>query len=485
MTQLHELVRSIRHKVQDTIQLIRSRTNDLGSTLDGEQGGDSDESYSKLHRLRRRAVQSLGSSCSPEAAAPDEGTGAAKVVDSVIGTLFGDCYGGGGNCSDPVSQFDDKELMKKMQKRQRFTSKPNKRRDKTGEAGDKSTLKTQGLPIRTINPASSRDECHYAQYYNDDHAEAAKAVIQAREREERERGIYRKRMENMKADAIKYQSKRHLVSKEGLVSVAEEKDMVDDADPGVMQPRNNTYSSPNRPQHRENIKVGDSPYRLYEVANSLPSQPGDDEHEHDAISCNYDDGISALSAHTLEEMTKTSTYLYRRNRSIPKEEGFDIVARSNSSSPIPQDNDGTVGPPSPVETDGSSSLDVDRKQANEQVASDESDDESDYGELVRSLAYPVQIDQNSSLDTTMNNSSQSSDSELCKKEEKQYWTQVVAEEQVPSGLNESRATEKRKNNTSKRSERASPTTKRKSRRPRSMNIFNRRSGYVECEEDGY
>lgn len=499
MTQLHEIVQSIRHKVEDTIQLIRTRTNDL-STSDGDYTqGDSQESssYSKLHRLRQIAVNSLGSSCSPEARSPDEGSRTAKAVDSFMGTLFGDCYGsdhtGTNHCPGPMSSFSEKEFVMKMQNRHDFSNTSSTKRKSRSKNNDDGTpiIRSQGLPVRTINPVSSSDECQYAQYYNDDHAKAAKAVIQAREREERERGIYRKRMEHIKAEAeadshrLRSEIIQDDMNNHSKLSSLTEKKQFTHRDFTHLE-RNDTIHHPPLPrkaQHRENIKVAGDPYRLYEVTHSFSNQQGDDK------SYNYDDGISALSAHTLEEMAKENVYLLRRNQSMtPEEQGFDIVAGSTTSR-SPTQNNSSFCPPSPVIADKSSSFEADSYHKSLEKASNdgEDDDESEYGDLVRTL-YPVQHN-NSSDSRHTHSSSHSSDSDLYYKEEKQYWTQVVEGEHHLSELDIAKINagninaQKALNSGVTHINNASSHMKRKSRRSRSMKLFHRRSGYIECEED--
>lgn len=419
MTHLREIATSIRTKFDDTIETIRSMGSDFSSNIDGEQGES--QGSSRFNRLRKRAVQSLGTSCSPEAAAPDEGPKAARVIDSVIGALFGDCYGSN-NCSGVMSQEKEKEFMSKMYHRSFISNRQKSQHHK--DIGQTPIMRSnKGLPVRSIGSASSRDECHYAQHYEDYHAQAAKAVILAREREERERGIYRKRMEDLKCkaedEAERSAMKHHRISnKEDKSSTPLERwdqheDNKNRQDQEVTPHKNHTSA---RPQHRENIKVGGNPYRLYEVSRSLSSQYAVEDH--DAASYNFDDGISALSAHTLEEMAKQDVHLLRRIQSIPQEQGFDIVARPTS--PV-KDLSKPDEPPSPIATDESSR--DSRKNESPQTTIDD-DDESDYGDLVRE-SYPVQMSRNTSSDNHTLDSTQSSEFDLWRSQEKQYWTQVV------------------------------------------------------------
>ena len=78
----------------------------------------------------------------------------------------------------------------------------------------------------------------------------------------------------------------------------------------------------------------DSPYRVSEVPRPLPAESMD---EADDVSYCFDDGISAISAHTLEEMARLNPgSLARRPRRStamdePEEEGFDISIKDIGS----------------------------------------------------------------------------------------------------------------------------------------------------------
>jgi hypothetical protein len=124
---------------------------------------------------------------------------------------------------------------------------------------------------------------------------------------------------------------------------------------GNNQESQHSYS-PHTP-HREKICVAGSPYRLYEV----------DEHESintslspmDDVDDPFDDGISALSAHTLEEMVRAEAKRNKLIRAyIPQEQGFAITAANLSyqSQSLEQEDHHhhRLGPPSPAITVGSS-----------------------------------------------------------------------------------------------------------------------------------
>jgi len=78
----------------------------------------------------------------------------------------------------------------------------------------------------------------------------------------------------------------------------------------------------------------DSPYRVSEVPRALPAESMD---EADDVSYCFDDGISAISAHTLEEMARLNPVSpARRSRKStamdePEEEGFDISIKDNGT----------------------------------------------------------------------------------------------------------------------------------------------------------
>jgi len=78
----------------------------------------------------------------------------------------------------------------------------------------------------------------------------------------------------------------------------------------------------------------DSPYRVSEVPRPLPAESMD---EADDVSYCFDDGISAISAHTLEEMARLNpappSIRSRRATAVdePEEEGFDISIKENGT----------------------------------------------------------------------------------------------------------------------------------------------------------
>ena len=89
----------------------------------------------------------------------------------------------------------------------------------------------------------------------------------------------------------------------------------------------------------------DSPYHVSEVPRPLPADSMD---EADDVSYCFDDGISAISAHTLEEMARLNPTPSRRSKRStamdePEEEGFDISIKDkgtgNGTSSNMVDND--------------------------------------------------------------------------------------------------------------------------------------------------
>jgi hypothetical protein len=176
----------------------------------------------------------------------------------------------------------------------------------------------------------------------------------------------------------------------------------------------------NTVQHGENIRVGGYPYRLCEVRNVL-NRSATSEDSESALSYNYDDGISAISAHTLEEMAKAEMILQRKI-GMPREEGFDIALDST-------ENDVAFGkdlPPSPTSTEDSSSTmdEVARIQdiVDEQLARNEKNEHCHL--------YPVQMARpRSHRSTESTESSTRSDHSEWKKQDTKYWMQVVQEEQ--------------------------------------------------------
>ena len=275
MVQLQAIVSQMKSKLDDGFTTLKKN---LSSTaLDPDEQGTS--------------------SCSPEGTQPNDSERASKLIDSVMTTLFSACTG------NQCPPSNDDKVVESMQKKQ-----PTKLGKKARSA------------LQTLQRTSSRDECHYAQFYEDDHGRAARAVLMVREREGKERIQQRQRMNEL-------HQKARLEARTSI-SPGQKKG------PTVPQHRETV------PQHRENIQVGGTPYRLYEVGSPL-NRSGASEEEVSVMSYNFDDGISALSAHTLEDMAKAELILQRKY-GVPKEQGFDITLGSTAGADLPPSRTGTV-----------------------------------------------------------------------------------------------------------------------------------------------
>jgi len=166
--------------------------------------------------------------------------------------------------------------------------------------------------LHNLQKSTSRDECFYAQFYEDDHGRAARAVLLTREREEKERVSQRRHMKEMHSKAREEAGMRFQMKGGDVVNKAKSPQRMGSSSMKQKQ---------RQQQHRENIRVGGTPYRLCEVGNGMNRSTSEDSES--GVSDNYDDGISAISAHTLDEMAKAEMILQRKI-GIPREEGFDI-----------------------------------------------------------------------------------------------------------------------------------------------------------------
>lgn len=376
-----------------------------------------------ITRIKSQEINdpSTDSSSSPKATNPESlNHQTARVVDAVFNTLFGACNGASCN-----STKDDCQLVSETFKKKNILT------------------KEQRAQLQTLKTAGSNLESRYAQHYQDDHGRAARAVLMASEREEKEKMSRRKHWQMMnrqaKADAMnttiqERRNRRNL---------------------GAMQV----------PQHQERMKVNGNPLSLAEVNQSF------EERSEGGISYNFDDGISALSAHTLEEMARTETMLQRKSRAEkePQEQGFNVsIEKKNASNP-----------PSPVGTD-ESSRSLDDGQDRHEYPLDEI---REIKALPQGQKYPVQMARNqSNTDSFLSNSMQTSGSEYTEtwkqrhdtRHEQRFWTQVGLE-------NDNQTKESSQNHDNINESLIQRKQRKKKRRP---TIFGRRKGkkYMECEE---
>uniref|UniRef100_A0A6S8TYN3 Uncharacterized protein n=1 Tax=Chaetoceros debilis TaxID=122233 RepID=A0A6S8TYN3_9STRA len=496
-------------------------------------------------------------SCSPEAVHPDDNdnhndhnngrAGAADIIDSVMSTLFGVCTGSNfTHCPNVGADGQDNvERLENMMHKKRMGMGGNggfsSRNETASRLGTKASRALNSLTQRTknISPSSKdaaglskSDEAFYAQFYGDDHGRAARVVLLARKREERERYHHRQQMENL------HRSPRTGSQSHGQTSRGERRGA---EGAGTASKRRS------QPQHKENITTNGHGYRISEVSNL--NRSSDDAESTGGVSYNYDDGISALSAHTLEEMAKVEKILQRR-RGIPKEQGFELdLADSNDV-----DGDAGVGdvqkddlpPSSSTRSNASESVDVPTACIQDVVNGHingqghaNTNYHHQHHHLEESLEkYPVQMarprisatgsggagtgtctgaganNKKLSLSTPSHGPvsvSSSSSSVKWQTQEKKYWMQVVENDKTNTSVGRSTSTttasatqesseaSKQKSKQllshphdtlttsllSKNSHPASSksTHKKKRNKPRTKKLFGRRKKYMECEEE--
>jgi len=391
MIPLRETVSTIHGKIQQYLSSLKDplRPDEATNSHLDDEGG---ESLSTLHRLvlsRMRANTSASTSSStPSPSQPNDGERATKVMESVITTLFGVCSGthqhcpaNGPQCPNPYCEPNPKSRQQHHRDVLRTIKKRNRR---------SSSFPMVVTP--TTSPKTRRDECCYAQFHKDDHVKAAKAVQAAHHLEERQKNHRHKRIETIIKD-------------------------VEGGAQKIESFRNN--------QRQERIRVGGKPYKLCEVDfadnTSGVSLDATNAEEEDAVSYNYDDGISALSAHTLEEMVNRDPILGRQERTTvpPSEQGLDIA------------KDEGINSKSPLSTKESLKNDeeVQCVQSSEEYSKEGSC--GDESRRRRKATYPVQMARNQSTTSNMTFSTKSSKSDFSdvwKRQEQQYWMQVVEED---------------------------------------------------------
>mmetsp|Transcript_2491 Transcript_2491/g.3510 ORF Transcript_2491/g.3510 Transcript_2491/m.3510 type:complete len:499 (-) Transcript_2491:340-1836(-) len=287
--------------------------NDYSSAIQASKNDSpSTKIMDSVDRFREKAKEKIKQT----AKRLDQGENPTRVVSDILGTMFGSCTGVGSRCHRSSSKG-----------RNWNANRGSHRRDGSGlSAKPESRMHERGSQRKS----ELKDESYYAQFYNDDHAKAAQAVLLARRQAEKEFEERILRQEN-----------------------------------GAQE------NHPLAQGHTENIRVMGSPYQLMEVEGPR----GTISEASSVVSCNFDDGISALSAHTLEEMAKVEKKRLSSG-TVPLEQGFDISAdQVEKNATVPQhcsnldavtpkeikrnrsDSSRMSQPPSPVETIGSNSSD--------------------------------------------------------------------------------------------------------------------------------
>lgn len=286
--------------------------------------------------------------------------------------------------------------------------------------------KEQRVKLLSLNTAGtcteSNLESKYAQHYHDDHGRAARAVLMASEREEKEM-MSRRQQWNMTNGEAQLND-----------TVVERRKSRSRHNTSARQEVSNT------PQHHERFNVNGKPMSLEEVKHHF------EEESESGASYNFDDGISALSAHTLEEMAKAEKMLQRQNRLTkePQEQGFDVTLEQSSGSV------NVPGPPSPTATEESigSADPCDDTHAGNIMQSkslhqyDNDKEKELYG---RQQRYPLQMARNQSntgtsyVSSVSIQSSSTDFSDTWKQNDQDYWTQNVQNDSpskvsIPCGL---------------------------------------------------
>jgi hypothetical protein len=298
------------------------------------------------------------SSESPKNANPEKlNHQTARVVDALFKRLLGACYG-----TSCTSKDDSHVISVSMCKKSILTRMRREELHKMEKSGDNL-------------------ESHYAQHYQDDHGEVARAILIASEREEREKMSRKKQWQMMSQKA----------RAEAMAAAAET----------------------NLRNKVERVSVNGKSLKLKEVVNSY-----EDESE-SGVSINFDDGISALSAHTLEEMAKAEKILQRQKRLLtePTEQGFDLSLDKINPS----------GPPSPASTEESEAFEYDDNEYKQS--------EKDFESPRQAKNYPLQMARNNSVtESQVSSSIQTSESEFShtwKAHEQNSFSQVVQKDEKP------------------------------------------------------
>lgn len=408
--QLRDLAGTIKSKVHSAISQIKKNT-----------------SSTPLDPHSRDFDQKSSSSFAQESHSNHE-----KILSTVFQTLFSACTGN--RCPEPPQETQERRKSTKLGQKARSA-------------------------LHSLQKTSSRDECHYAQFYQDDHGRAARAVLMTRQREERERNQQREKMKTL-----------HMPTGQ------------DTGGKGLNTPpksgqKNSQYPQQHRMQQQgENIRVGGHPYRLCEVRNVLNRSAASEDSE-SALSYNYDDGISAISAHTLEEMAKAEMILQRKI-GIPREEGFDITLDST-------ENDVAFGkdlPPSPTSTEDSNST-MDEFATIQDIVDEQVKNRDEKNHQL----YPVQMARpRSQRSTGSTESSTRSDHSEWKAQDRKYWMQVVQEEY--NARDQPSITPKKErhpHDTSFLTARSLSSGKSKRGRRRTPKLFGRRKKYLECDDGEY
>ena len=242
------------------------------------------------------------------------------AVLNVLNIVFGACTGASAEATS-TNAVEEKGNVKREENRKSFKG------------------KNTNLRIST-----SRDECHYAQYYDDDHGRAARATLVMRRNEDRKLNARRRRAQQMYKDAGEEAEKYSPITSQDFrksykgVSPKGERSSTNNNKPSQFGYANTLHSSERVLAYHNHTNLGSSNnHHSHFVNQRKSSEPTMIHHvltpDKD---CPFDDDISAISAHTLEEMMKS-----------------ELVSRLARES----QKDEALLPPSPAKTESSESVD--------------------------------------------------------------------------------------------------------------------------------
>ena len=400
-TQLKDLAGQIKSKVNIAITHIKQSTSSTPIDLTN-------------HTQTTTTKRTLSKSSSSSTKENNEDTN--RTFSNVFNTLFASCTGNfqSAATNNNTSNINTTNHNNNANANANANTSAANNRQPT-KLGKKAKSALHNLQKTT----SSRDECFYAQFYEDDHGRAARAVLLDREREEKERLSQRRNMKEMHSKSREEAGMRFQMKGGDVVN------KVSSQRTGSMKQQQQQQQ---QKQHRENIRVGGNPYRLCEVGNMNRSTASEDSES--SLSYNYDDGISAISAHTLDEMAKADMILQRKI-GIPREQGFDIALESTvEECDAPPDLDSTA-----ESSDASEHVariqDIveDHQSLNKPRAQKPSSSFDKVGEEEDGTRYPVQMARaRSQMSGGSTESSTQSDHSEWKNQDAKYWMQVADED---------------------------------------------------------
>lgn len=245
--------------------------------------------------VRQRSNSELNYNNSMESEADTTGLSArGAAVLNVLNIVFGACTGASTEAtSTNVVEEDEKATLKKTVQNKKATKAKN----------------------NTLKISTSRDECHYAQYYDNDHGRAARATLVMRQNEDRKLNARRERSLQMYKEAGQEAEKYSPVT-----SQETRKSQIGFSPTGQRSSNNNKpsqfgyantmYKSERVSAYHNHTNLG-SPNNHPIVQHQRRYQNNEPTMIHHVLTpdkgCPFDDDISAISAHTLEEMMKSET----------------------------------------------------------------------------------------------------------------------------------------------------------------------------------